>query len=427
MKLMALCRSSICGTWNTSKERWIFKVHLRTGDGKDGIRNIGPAGWVVVWPKSLFIRTVQPLFTQERLVVFGWGKQRPNVVPYFENGCGFGRRHCYWPEASGYHLCRNRWCESSQSKRAVKVSRNLYDGNTKLLGLEETRTITASSSTQKIQMKYLWVLLVLLGAKDRAVFSNRPTAVRSQPIKISTPRQVLAPWIQATQSAWIAAMWEYRRWPRPLRAVFIVRIVHHPRWWWKLEEDDRYERSSKGDLGRGSSHLTIEPEQSICPDWDRWERLYASSNGGAKWYKVSEDEQTGNRPFYADLRVDPQNEDRIYRCGYVRGDDGGKSWRPSRCIARIHPDHHAMWIDPVNPSHVIEGNDGGMNISYDHGEIWLWELAASAVLPHQWWSSAAMSTAVCKTTVHGWAQRTVWCRFVFATKSGASCFETALM
>ncbi len=131
----------------------------------------------------------------------------------------------------------------------------------------------------------------------------------------------------------------------------------------------------KGDLGRiGLEIAPSNPDKVYALiETGKKNGLYASSNGGKKWYKVSEDEQTGNRPFYyADIRVDPQNEDRIYSlCTYItRSDDGGKSWKTITPYSRVHPDHHAMWINPENPAHVIEGNDGGMNISYDYGATW---------------------------------------------------------
>ena len=131
----------------------------------------------------------------------------------------------------------------------------------------------------------------------------------------------------------------------------------------------------KGDLGRiGLAIAPSNPDKVYALiETSKKNGLYASSNGGKKWYKVSEDDQTGNRPFYyADIRVDPQNEDRIYSLWtYItRSDDGGKSWKTITPYSRVHPDHHAMWINPENPAHVIEGNDGGMNISYDYGATW---------------------------------------------------------
>src|SRR5581483_3705577 len=35
-----------------------------------------------------------------------------------------------------------------------------------------------------------------------------------------------------------------------------------------------------------------------------------------------------------------------------------------------HPDHHAMWIDPANPKHIMLGHDGGVDFSYDGGTTW---------------------------------------------------------
>ena len=31
-----------------------------------------------------------------------------------------------------------------------------------------------------------------------------------------------------------------------------------------------------------------------------------------------------------------------------------------------------MWINPANPKHVMIGNDGGVSISYDHSDTWVW-------------------------------------------------------
>jgi hypothetical protein len=47
----------------------------------------------------------------------------------------------------------------------------------------------------------------------------------------------------------------------------------------------------------------------------------------------------------------------------------GQKFRPIG--AGIHSDHHALWIDPNNPLHLIEGNDGGIDISSDGGKTWL--------------------------------------------------------
>ena len=94
--------------------------------------------------------------------------------------------------------------------------------------------------------------------------------------------------------------------------------------------------------------------------------LWESRDGGERWTKVSDERSIQARPFYfSHLYVAPNNEDRIYFLSYdiLLSIDGGKN---SHIIARgVHPDHHSMWIDPQNPEHMLEGNDGGAYISMD--------------------------------------------------------------
>ena len=53
---------------------------------------------------------------------------------------------------------------------------------------------------------------------------------------------------------------------------------------------------------------------------------------------------------------------------HARSIDGGKTFQPVRGIH--HGDHHDVWIDPTNPKRIIEGNDGGVDISVSGGETW---------------------------------------------------------
>ena len=82
----------------------------------------------------------------------------------------------------------------------------------------------------------------------------------------------------------------------------------------------------------------------------------------------------GNRPFYyAEIYVDPKNENRVFNIyTYVsRSEDGGKSFKVIADYGNdVHPDHHAFWIDPDDPEFIIDGNDGGLNISRDGGDTW---------------------------------------------------------
>jgi photosystem II stability/assembly factor-like uncharacterized protein len=105
--------------------------------------------------------------------------------------------------------------------------------------------------------------------------------------------------------------------------------------------------------------------------------LYRSSDGGEKWEKVNDKEEIGNRPFYySDIAVDPSNENRIYSVfTYVNvSEDGGKSFKelmPAYNVTNgVHPDHHAWYIHPKDPDFMINGNDGGLNITRDRGKSW---------------------------------------------------------
>ncbi|MCP4978685.1 MAG: hypothetical protein GY931_21260, partial [Maribacter sp.] len=85
----------------------------------------------------------------------------------------------------------------------------------------------------------------------------------------------------------------------------------------------------------------------------------------------------GNRPFYySEIYVDPQNENRVYSVfTYVHvSQDGGKNFTelmPAYGVDNgVHPDHHAWWIHPDNGQFMVNGNDGGLNITRDGGKSW---------------------------------------------------------
>lgn len=93
--------------------------------------------------------------------------------------------------------------------------------------------------------------------------------------------------------------------------------------------------------------------------------LYRSADGGATWTKTN---SANVRPFYySQVRVDTKNPDRVYFSStpVLFSDDGGKTARSA--TQGLHVDHHAMWIDPNDPDHIIVGNDGGVGVTYDKG------------------------------------------------------------
>ena len=77
--------------------------------------------------------------------------------------------------------------------------------------------------------------------------------------------------------------------------------------------------------------------------------------------------------YFSQIRIDPQTDSRIYVLGVSLhvSDDGGRTFRDDGART-IHVDHHAMWINPANPKHLMIGNDGGVSISHDRSATWVW-------------------------------------------------------
>lgn len=99
--------------------------------------------------------------------------------------------------------------------------------------------------------------------------------------------------------------------------------------------------------------------------------LYRSNDGGESFTLVTKQRDIVNRGFYyADMRVDPVDENRLYflATDLFLSTDGGKTAKPT--AAKIHSDHHALWIDPKNPQRLWLGQDGGFAVSYDRGANW---------------------------------------------------------
>lgn len=102
--------------------------------------------------------------------------------------------------------------------------------------------------------------------------------------------------------------------------------------------------------------------------------IYRSDNGGQSWRKTNEKEVPiffTYGYYFAKIYVSPYNENKVYALGFSSqvSTDGGKTFK-NMDKANVHADHHALWVNPQRDSHLINGNDGGVNITYDNGENW---------------------------------------------------------
>lgn len=198
---------------------------------------------------------------------------------------------------------------------------------------------------------------------DKILYVNDETGVADMVVDPTNPDKILV------------ALWEYGRKPwtfnsgGPGSGLYITYDGGDN---WKEITDK--EGLPKGELGRiGLAIAPSKPNIIYALVEAKENGLYKSTDGGENWSLVSK-EDIGNRPFYyAELYVDSKNENRIYNLySYVsRSEDGGKTFKVLLDYgSAVHPDHHAFWIHPDDPNYLIDGNDGGLNISRDGGNSW---------------------------------------------------------
>ena len=128
---------------------------------------------------------------------------------------------------------------------------------------------------------------------------------------------------------------------------------------------------SEGDMGRiGVTVYRRDPRIVMALIEHRTEfGVYRSEDKGETWTKLS---NSNPRPsYYSKIHIDPNNDQRIWVLGaqMYNSEDGGRTWRQN-LVQRIHGDYHALWINPADSNHVINGSDGGIHQSYDRGRTW---------------------------------------------------------
>ena len=179
----------------------------------------------------------------------------------------------------------------------------------------------------------------------------------------------------ANSNVLYAGMYTYRRWAWHLESgggnTAVYKSVNGGDTWERLSGKDRNVGLPKGDMDRiGVAVAPSDPSIVYVISETKTEgELWRSDDAGAHWRVVNRDPNINFRPFYyADLRVDPNNPNRVYTLSgsLYLSEDGGLNFRT---IAQsVHGDHQAMWIDPLNPKRILEGSDGGWQVSFDAGK-----------------------------------------------------------
>ncbi len=196
---------------------------------------------------------------------------------------------------------------------------------------------------------------------DQILFTNEHSGVADMVMDPGNPDKIFV------------AMWQHRRQPWFFKSggegsgLYIT--VDGGENWKLLAEKDGLPAGEIGRIGLAISES--KPDYVYALIESKKNAIYRSTDGGYTWEKRG-DKDIGNRPFYyADIFVDPQNENRVYSLYSLVNvsEDGAKTFT-GRTAGSVHSDHHAWWIHPEDPSFMIDGNDGGMAITRDMGKSW---------------------------------------------------------
>jgi photosystem II stability/assembly factor-like uncharacterized protein len=118
--------------------------------------------------------------------------------------------------------------------------------------------------------------------------------------------------------------------------------------------------------------------------------IYRTDDQGETWKKMTEYKITGGSVqvnqteggYYGRIIVD-QTNDQVLICGDTRATistDGGKTFKNTGWDGnfKTHVDHRGVWMDPLNPNHILSANDGGVSESWDGGKHWSQKATISA-------------------------------------------------
>ena len=172
--------------------------------------------------------------------------------------------------------------------------------------------------------------------------------------------------------------------------------------WEDLTENPGFPR---GPLGKITVTVSGTNSQKIWANVEAGQGgLYLSNDAGATWTLVNNHRDLWQRAFYFQrIEADPIEPNTIYVLNFelLKSTDSGKTFTP---IQGTHSDHHDLWIDPNNPSRMINGNDGGGVITVNGGRTWthmryptaqIYRLATTADFPYHACGAQQDNTTVC--------------------------------
>jgi photosystem II stability/assembly factor-like uncharacterized protein len=141
--------------------------------------------------------------------------------------------------------------------------------------------------------------------------------------------------------------------------------------------------------------------------------VFRSDDGGATWTRTNDQRTLRQRAFYyTRIYADPKEKDVVYalNVSFFKSTDGGKTF-PIQ-LRPPHGDNHDLWIAPNDNQRMINGNDGGGNVSVNGGATWtdqdyptaqLYHIIASHHTPY-WVCGAQQDNSTACVRSRGWPQ-----------------------
>ena len=173
-----------------------------------------------------------------------------------------------------------------------------------------------------------------------------------------------------------ATLWQFRRRPYAFNSggtgSAIMKSTDGGKTWRRIQKG-----IDTDTLGRAAIAIAPSaPDNLVAIVEAKSTGLYISSDGGETWKNQSADDNVCARPFYfSTIMIDPTDPKRVYRPAFQfeYSTDGGYSWVNAQNVQGwLHSDMHALWIDPKDNSHMYVGTDGGVYMSVDKGNNWIY-------------------------------------------------------
>lgn len=190
----------------------------------------------------------------------------------------------------------------------------------------------------------------------KVLYINPETGCSDLDMDLSNPRNVYA------------GMWTFRR--KPWRfddggketALYVSRDLGDT--WKKITTTPNQPMARPGvSVAQGNPSVVY-----LVTEYPTAGTLFRSNDYGETWTMVNDDRNLNFRPFYySDVIADPNDENTVFVIsgGQSKSTDGGRTF--VRTAAGVHGDHQALWIDPADSNRILNGSDGGYQVSYDGG------------------------------------------------------------